>query len=113
VPFAFADLQSKTLIRSIPGSAHVLATALRTRYLYFTRYGDSLVYAYDTTTFQLLPPMTFSGLGSVLLGLATSDAVNYLYIADMYYSCVHRVDLSVTSTVSKISWSAPRGHRVR
>jgi len=85
----------------------VLATALLNQQLFVTRANDAKVYVYNTTSFQLIRNIMFTGLSSCLYGLATSAINNYLYISDGPSNCVHRVDLSVTSPVSVVTWSVP------
>jgi len=60
-------------------------------------------------SFQLLRQIVIHGLGSRVNGLATSAINNYLYVSDYDNNCVRRVDLSVTSTVSVVTWSVPGG----
>jgi len=103
----FAGLQSGTLVNSLPGPFPVLATAILNGQLFVTRFNVAQVSVYDTMSFQLLRQITFSGLSNSLFGLATSAINNYLYVSDYGNYCVHRVDLSVTSTVSVVMWSLP------
>jgi len=84
-----------------------VATAILNGQLFVTRWNVAQVSVYDTMSFQLLRQITFFGLGAGLLGLATSAISNYLYISDYSNYCVHRVDLSITSTVSVVTWSVP------
>jgi len=85
----------------------VLATALLNDRLFATTEGLAGVLVY-TASLQLARTITFSGLGVRLFGLATSAIDNYLYVSDFNGATVHRIDLSVTSTVSVVSWSVAR-----
>jgi len=96
-----------TLITSWSESNHVVATATLNGQLFVTCWSVPQVSVYDTMSFHLLRQI--SGLGAVLFGLATSAINNYLYVSDNNNNCVHRVDLSVTSTVSVLTWSVPGG----
>jgi len=92
-----------TLVASLSGTAAALAIALLNDELFVTRYGINTVSVYSTITFQPLPSITNSYFGTIMYGLATSASDNYLYVADNYYSRVHRIDL--TGTVIPIYWS--------
>ena len=103
----FAGFRAATLVTSLSGTAHVLAIAHLDNQMFVSRYQVTPVSVYDTMSFQLLRQITFSGLGYRKFGLATSAINNYLYISDRLNQCIHRVDLSVTNTVSKVTWSVP------
>jgi len=96
---------------SLAGTYRVLATALLNDQLFVTCESVAAVSVYDTShgSLRLTSTITFSGLGTVLYGLATSAIDNYLYVSDFLTRVVHRVDLSVTSTVSVVTWSASGG----
>ena len=49
--------------------------------------------------------ITYNGFGTKLWGLATSVIDNCLYIADNLGKCIHKVDLSVMTTVGVASWN--------
>jgi len=51
--------------------------------------------------------LTYPGLGSALLGLAATAINNSLYISDTSNNLMHRVDLSVISPVSVVTWTVP------
>jgi len=74
--------------------------------VFITRDGFAQVFVYNT---ELQPTrnITFSRFTGALNGLATSAIDNYLYVGNYGRKEVHRVDLSVTSTVSIVTWSVP------
>jgi len=74
--------------------------------LFVARYTVTSVSVYDVLSYQLLRQINVAGVGSQIMGLATSAINNYLYVADTMNNCVRRVDLSVNTTVT---WSAPGG----
>jgi hypothetical protein len=89
----------------------ILATATLNDQLFVTRRDAARVSVYNTTSFQLLRRLAFSGLSYELGGLATSAVNNHLYISDFGNNKVYQVDLSETNTVSAmtlISVSRPR-----
>jgi len=98
---------SATLVTSLPESSSALAIAQLNGQLYVTVYNVAGVLVYDTQTFQLLRQITFPGFSPIKHGLATSSFNNFLYIGDRSNIKVHRVDLSVTNTVSVVSWTVP------
>jgi len=108
-----AGFQSATRVTSLSEASSVLAaetdtvvaTAQLNQQLFVTRRYFAQVSVYDVTSFQLVRQITFSGLGNNLYGLATSLSNNYLFVSDYDNRCVHRVDLSVTSSISSIKWS--------
>jgi DNA-binding beta-propeller fold protein YncE len=103
-----AGFLTATLVAFLNGTGSVLAIAHLNGQLFVTRAYYAEVSVYNTASFQLTRRITFAGLGGGLFGLATSDTnANYLYISDGSRSCVHRVDLSVPNTVSKVTWSVP------
>jgi len=92
----------------VDASYSVAATALLDEQLFVSYEGINRVSVYNNTSFQLLRNINFSGLGTLLYGLVTSAINNYLYILDCSSTpCVHRVDLSVTSAISVITWRLP------
>jgi len=84
----------------------VMATALLNDHLFVTRDSVPAVSVDDTSlgSLQLTRTITFSGFGTLLMGLATSAIDNYLYVADCNNHAVHRVDLSATSNASILTW---------
>jgi len=96
-----------TLVATLTGSQSVYTTALLNNQLFLTRDYNGQVLVYDKTSMQLLRTITFSGFSAQLYGLVTSAIDNYLYVGDFRNAKVHRVDLSVTSTVSVVTWSVP------
>jgi len=96
-----------TLTVSLTGNTGVVATALLNEQLFVTRHGVAAVLVYNTSlvSLPLTRNITFSGLGTVLYGLATSVIDNALYVSDCNDHAVHRFNLSVTSTVSVVTWS--------
>jgi len=93
----------------LSGTHQILATAILNGQLFVTRFTVTAVSVYDTLSYQLLRQINFADFGSYLYGLATSAIDNYLYVTDNGNNCVHRVDLSVTSTASVANWSVPGG----
>ena len=68
-----------------------------------------MVSVYNTTSFQSLDYIALSGLGARIYGLSaiSIDNRDYLFIADYVNTCVHAVNLSATSNVSKVTWNVP------
>jgi len=97
---------TSTLVASLIGTGKVYATALLNDQLFVTHNGGAAVSVYDTSlgSLQLTRTITFYGLGETVRGLATSAIYNYLYVGDYTNQLVHRVDLSVTSEVSVVTW---------
>jgi len=102
-------IQSGSLVTSLSGTPQVLATAILNGQLFVTRFTVTHVLVYETMSYQLLRQINLAGVGTRLFGLAASTTNNYLYVSDLDNNCVHRVDLSATSTVSVVTWSAPGG----
>jgi len=103
---ACVDLtETPTLVTSMTGTGTAMATALLDDRLFFTRDGLAQVSVYNTISLQPTRTITYSGFGTQLYVLATSAISNYLYITDFGNRQVHRVGLSVTSTVSVVTWS--------
>jgi len=97
-----------TLVANMTGTTMVYATAHLNDQVFITRSGLAQVFVYNTAL-QPTRNITFSGFSTYLLGLAASAIDNYLYVGDSNNNVVHRVDLSVTSTVSVVTWSVPGG----
>jgi hypothetical protein len=100
------DLKSVSIAATINRTVGTFATALLNGQLFFP--GTSAdVLVYNTTSLQQIRQIKFSGMGGVS-GLATSTTNNgsYLYISDSN-SHLHRIDLSVTDTVLKVTWTLP------
>jgi len=82
-----------------------VVTALLNGQLFVARNSINSISVYDTTSFNPLPTISSTVFGTTLYGLATSAINNYLFISDYGLNCIHRVDLSVTTTVSVFTWS--------
>jgi len=100
-----------TLVTAIPstGQVSVGAVALHDNQLFVGRYGAARVDVYDTTRFSIQRSVSFTGLGTVVYGLATCDVNNCLYVSDWSNHRVHKVNLS-TYNVS-LKWKVARGPR--
>jgi len=93
-----------TLVASMTGTSYVYATALLNDQLFVTRHGVIGVAVYNTISLQPIRAITYSGFSAYLGSLAASAIDNYLYVADSSNLAVYRVDLSVTNTVSVLTW---------
>jgi DNA-binding beta-propeller fold protein YncE len=89
----------------LTGGSFVQGCALLGDQLFVSRLNVAEVSVYNTTSFQLLRRLTFSGLGTDLRGLATCPMHNYLYIVDHLNDCIHRVDLSIPGAYTLIKWN--------
>jgi len=84
----------------------VWVVALLNDQLFVARQSVAGVLVYNTSlgSLQLTRTITFSGLTSSPNGLTTSSIDNCLYVSDYNNRAVHRVNLSVTSNVSFLTW---------
>jgi len=90
------------------GKSDVTAIALLDDQLFVTRDGVARVSVYNATSFEMLRQLTFTGLGTLLRGLATSRptaAHRHLYISDYNNDCIHRVDLAIAGADTLIKWN--------
>jgi len=98
-----------TLVTVIPSTDNVSvgSVAIHGNQLFVGSGGAARVDVYDTTTFSIQRSVSFTDLGTFVLGLATCDVNNCLYVSDYYNGSVHKVDLSTYNVVLK--WKVPRG----
>jgi len=97
-----------TLMHVIPstGDVGVGSMAIHGNQLFVAREGAARVDVYDTTTFSIQRSVSITGLGARVLGLATCDVNNCLYVSDRPNDSVHKVDLSTYNVVLK--WKVAR-----
>jgi DNA-binding beta-propeller fold protein YncE len=98
-----------TVVHSVSTNDKVCALALLDSQLFVTRYRIARISVYDKTTLKLKGQLSFHGLGTVLWGLATCTVNNSLYVSDLNYNCVHRVDVTGSIVIAK--WNVARGPR--
>lgn len=100
-----------TVAHCIKGSGGVSAVALLDTQLFVARNTVAQVSVYDKSSLELKRQLSISGLSSQLYGLATCSINNSLYVSDFSYSCIHRVDVSVSSSKVVVKWSVANGPR--
>lgn len=107
-----SKMGTPTVAHCINGSGGVTAVALLDTQLFVTRNGVAQVSIYDKSSLELQRQLSISGLSTSPWGLATCSTNNNLYVSDYVNSCIHRVDVSVSSSNIVAKWNVankPRG----
>jgi len=77
------------------GTGTVRGVSFNGELFFFTHYGASQVFVYNTTSFQPVQPLSFPG--SIISDLATCTASNNLFVMDDQNRQMYRVDLSINA----------------
>ena len=106
----FVDLTSSppTVTHVIPGDNWVTAMTSLGEDVFVVRYGSEQVEVNDAVTFTLQRHLSVPGLGKSY-GLAACASNRCLYASDYNNSHVHRVELSGSNAVTKLSVGRPAG----
>jgi len=102
-----AGFPSVTRVSYVGGTGGVRGMALLEDQLFVTRYSTYQVSVHNTMTLQQMRAFTVPGLSNNASGAGmVADAINnLLYIADWSNSQVQRVNLSMTSNSSVLTWN--------